>query len=148
MRVVLNGAVDKTPSHRPLANIYRTNGEEIGKKLLEEASHAHGTRSNGTTGATGATDCQIEPSALERASFRPILQAEEKVRAVMIRSQISDMQSVLNDEEVALCQRVYDHVRSVRLTTTDGDLDELARRIIHSFQHGVKDEDALTRLVI
>ncbi|UIY25898.1 hypothetical protein LZK76_10900 [Rhizobium leguminosarum] len=36
MRVVLSGAVDKTPSHRPLVNIYRADGEEIGKKLLEE----------------------------------------------------------------------------------------------------------------
>jgi hypothetical protein len=58
------------------------------------------------------------------------------------------MQSVLNDEEVALCQRVYDHVRSVRHTTTDGDREELARLIIHSFQHGVKDEDALVRLLV
>ncbi|PDS29252.1 thermonuclease family protein [Rhizobium phaseoli] len=31
-----SGAVDKTQSHRPLINIYRTNGEEIGKKLLDE----------------------------------------------------------------------------------------------------------------
>ncbi|MBY5410217.1 thermonuclease family protein [Rhizobium leguminosarum] len=36
LRVVLSGAVDKTPSHRLLVNIYRTNGEEIGKKLLME----------------------------------------------------------------------------------------------------------------
>ncbi|MBY5657200.1 thermonuclease family protein [Rhizobium leguminosarum] len=36
LRVVMSGAVDKTPSHRPLVNIYRTNGEEIGKKLLTE----------------------------------------------------------------------------------------------------------------
>jgi endonuclease YncB( thermonuclease family) len=36
LRVVPSGAVDKTPSHRPLVNIYRTNGKEIGKKLLKE----------------------------------------------------------------------------------------------------------------
>ncbi|MBY3223738.1 thermonuclease family protein [Rhizobium laguerreae] len=36
LRVVFSGAVDKTPSHRPLVNIYRTNGEEIGKTLLKE----------------------------------------------------------------------------------------------------------------
>ncbi|MGO8049812.1 thermonuclease family protein [Rhizobium leguminosarum] len=36
LRVVLSGAVDKTPSHRPLVNIYRTNGEEIGRKLFKE----------------------------------------------------------------------------------------------------------------
>jgi hypothetical protein len=33
---VFSGAVDKTQTHRPLINIYRTNGEEIGKKLLRE----------------------------------------------------------------------------------------------------------------
>ncbi|MBY4613639.1 thermonuclease family protein [Rhizobium redzepovicii] len=36
LRIVSSGAVDRTPSHRPLVNIYRTNGEEIGKKLLRE----------------------------------------------------------------------------------------------------------------
>jgi len=36
LKVVFSGAVDKTPTHRPLINIYRTNGEEIGKKLLNE----------------------------------------------------------------------------------------------------------------
>ncbi|MGR9076277.1 hypothetical protein [Rhizobium leguminosarum] len=66
----------------------------------------------------------------------------------MIRSKIAEVQTTMSDEEVALCQRVYDHVRSVRHVTRDGDLDELARRIIQSFQHGVRDEDALTRLVI
>ena len=33
---MFSGAVDKTPTHRPLINIYRMNGEEIGKKLLGE----------------------------------------------------------------------------------------------------------------
>lgn len=36
LKVVFSGAVDKTPTHRPLINIYRTNGEEIGKKLRRE----------------------------------------------------------------------------------------------------------------
>ncbi|MGO8463199.1 thermonuclease family protein [Rhizobium leguminosarum] len=36
LRIVLSGAIDNTPSHRPLVNIYRTNGEEIGKKLVKE----------------------------------------------------------------------------------------------------------------
>ncbi|MEI1252560.1 MULTISPECIES: thermonuclease family protein [Rhizobium] len=35
LRVVLS-SVDNTPTHRPLINIYRTNGEEIGKKLLRD----------------------------------------------------------------------------------------------------------------
>ncbi|MDR9811914.1 thermonuclease family protein [Rhizobium hidalgonense] len=36
LRVEWSGAVDKTRAHRPLINIYRTNDEEIGKKLLKE----------------------------------------------------------------------------------------------------------------
>ncbi|OOO17715.1 thermonuclease family protein [Rhizobium sophoriradicis] len=36
LRVVFSGAVDRTQTHRPLVNIYRANGEEIGKKLLNE----------------------------------------------------------------------------------------------------------------
>ncbi|MGO8054924.1 thermonuclease family protein [Rhizobium leguminosarum] len=36
LRVVFSGAVDKTQTHRPLVNIYRASGEEIGKTLLKE----------------------------------------------------------------------------------------------------------------
>jgi len=36
LRIVSSGAVDRTQSHRPLVNIYRTNSEEIGMKLLKE----------------------------------------------------------------------------------------------------------------
>lgn len=36
LQVVFSGAVDKTQTHRPLVNIYRANGEELGKKLLRE----------------------------------------------------------------------------------------------------------------
>ncbi|NLS08138.1 thermonuclease family protein [Rhizobium sp. P32RR-XVIII] len=36
LRVEWSGAIDKTPSHRPLVNIYRANGQEIGQMLLWE----------------------------------------------------------------------------------------------------------------
>ncbi|PWE56740.1 nuclease [Metarhizobium album] len=36
IRVSWDGAVDATPKHRPLVNIYLPSGEEIGKKLLRE----------------------------------------------------------------------------------------------------------------
>ncbi|MGG7536265.1 MULTISPECIES: hypothetical protein [unclassified Rhizobium] len=52
LRVVFSGSVDKTPSHRPLINIYRTNGEEIGKKLLRKVSPGRGARSSEMIGAT------------------------------------------------------------------------------------------------
>ncbi|MBW9053478.1 thermonuclease family protein [Rhizobium mesosinicum] len=35
LRIEIKG-YDNTPKHRPLVNIYRTNGEEIGVKLLRE----------------------------------------------------------------------------------------------------------------
>ncbi|MEH7909160.1 thermonuclease family protein [Rhizobium laguerreae] len=41
LRVVSSGAVDRTQTHRPLVNIYRANGEEIGKKLLKEGFARH-----------------------------------------------------------------------------------------------------------
>ncbi|NNU66247.1 hypothetical protein G9X67_13235 [Rhizobium sp. WYCCWR 11152] len=66
----------------------------------------------------------------------------------MILSQIAEAQTVLGDEEVALCQRVFDHISSVRRITTDTEREDLARRVIHLYQHGVKDEGALLRLLI
>ncbi|OWV65506.1 hypothetical protein ATY76_19990 [Rhizobium sp. R339] len=65
----------------------------------------------------------------------------------MILSSVFQTQSVLNDGEVALCQRVFDHVSSARQIVTAADREELAMRIIQSFQHGVKDEDSLVRLL-
>ncbi|AGS26598.1 hypothetical protein REMIM1_PF00937 (plasmid) [Rhizobium etli bv. mimosae str. Mim1] len=67
---------------------------------------------------------------------------------VMILSTVFQTQSVLNDDEVALCQRVFDHVSSARQIVTTADREELAMRVIQSFQHGVKDEDSLVRLLI
>ena len=66
----------------------------------------------------------------------------------MILSTVFQTQSVLNDDEVALCQRVFDHVSSARQIVTPADREELAMRVIQSFQHGVKDEDSLVRLLI
>ncbi|AIC31446.1 hypothetical protein IE4771_PE00221 (plasmid) [Rhizobium etli bv. mimosae str. IE4771] len=54
----------------------------------------------------------------------------------------------MNAAKVALCMRVYDHVVSLKQINSDADREDLASRIIQSFQHEVKDEDALTRLVI
>jgi len=36
LRIEWSGAVDKTQAHRPLVNIYRANGEEVGQTLLRE----------------------------------------------------------------------------------------------------------------
>ncbi|ARQ13141.1 hypothetical protein NXC12_PD00028 (plasmid) [Rhizobium etli] len=66
----------------------------------------------------------------------------------MILSHEFQTQTVLNDAEVALCQRVFDQVVSVRKITSDPQRQDLACRIIRSYQHGVKDEDGLLRLLI
>ncbi|MDU0364333.1 hypothetical protein RWK44_28495 [Rhizobium sp. 25PS6] len=66
----------------------------------------------------------------------------------MIPLPIGETQSVLNDAEMALCQRVFNHVVSVKQLKSDPDREELASRIIQSFQHGVTDEGALIRLLI
>ncbi|MDF0664158.1 MULTISPECIES: hypothetical protein [unclassified Rhizobium] len=47
----------------------------------------------------------------------------------MIPSQIAKVQNVLNDAEVALCQKVYDHVVSVKQISTDAEREDLARQI-------------------
>lgn len=66
----------------------------------------------------------------------------------MIRSQIAEAQTVLNDQEVALCQRVYDGVCSMRQINTEPERQDLAARVIMLFQHGVKDEDSSMRQLI
>ncbi|EJC75587.1 hypothetical protein Rleg10DRAFT_5779 [Rhizobium leguminosarum bv. trifolii WSM2012] len=66
----------------------------------------------------------------------------------MILSQITKAQCVLNDVEFALCQRVFDHVAAVKQIQTDAEREDLASRVIQSFQHAVKDEAALVRLLI
>ena len=66
----------------------------------------------------------------------------------MILSRVFQTQSALNDHEVALCQRVFDHVVLMKKITADAERQELASRIIQSYQHGVKDEDNLLRLLI
>ena len=67
---------------------------------------------------------------------------------VMILSQVFQTQSVLNDDEVALCQRVFDHVVLAKQVKSDAERQDLATRIIQSYQHGVTDEEALLRLLI
>ncbi|PDT21415.1 hypothetical protein [Rhizobium hidalgonense] len=66
----------------------------------------------------------------------------------MIPSPIAQAQNVLDEADIAVCQRVYDQIVALKLIETDAAREDLATRIIHSFQHGVKDEDALLRLLI
>ncbi|MDR9776912.1 hypothetical protein RJJ65_30515 [Rhizobium hidalgonense] len=66
----------------------------------------------------------------------------------MIPSPIAQAQNVLDEADIAVCQRVYDQIVALKLIETDAAREDLATGIIHSFQHGVKDEDALLRLLI
>lgn len=54
----------------------------------------------------------------------------------MILSQIFQAQTVLNEAEVALCQRVFDQVVLAKQIKSDVERHDLASRIIHSYQHG------------
>ncbi|MGR8923880.1 thermonuclease family protein [Rhizobium leguminosarum] len=77
LRVVLSGVVDKTPSHRPLVNIYRANGQEIGKTLLRRGLLAPRARRGGMIGVDpkrastqGALRREIKPGPLQLRAAR------------------------------------------------------------------------------
>jgi hypothetical protein len=53
----------------------------------------------------------------------------------------------MSPEDAALCQRVFDHVCAARHITGGIEQDEIADTLVRSFQHGVKDEESLKRLV-
>jgi len=54
----------------------------------------------------------------------------------------------MQEEDVALCQSVYDHICAARHIATDGEREELAIQILHFYQHGVKDQGSLERLLL
>ncbi|NLS08340.1 hypothetical protein HGP14_34750 [Rhizobium sp. P32RR-XVIII] len=65
----------------------------------------------------------------------------------MIQTRISSDQIPMQDEDVAMCQRVFDQVCEAKHVTSGEARDELATQIIHFYQHGVRDEDILRRLM-
>ncbi|MFC5757213.1 MULTISPECIES: hypothetical protein [unclassified Rhizobium] len=66
----------------------------------------------------------------------------------MIREKMSAGQTPMQEEDVALCQRVYEHICTARHIATDGEREELAIQILHFYQHGVKDQGSLERLLL
>lgn len=52
----------------------------------------------------------------------------------MIRFKSSETQTAISNEDVALCQRVYDHVLSVKQITRDAEREDLGKRTIQLFQ--------------
>ncbi|OWV81654.1 hypothetical protein B5K08_26860 [Rhizobium leguminosarum bv. trifolii] len=56
--------------------------------------------------------------------------------------------NTLENADLALCQRVFYHLVAARRIKSEAEREELANRILQSFRHGVKDEDALVRLLM
>ena len=66
----------------------------------------------------------------------------------MIRDKMSASHSPMQEDDVALCQRVYEHICMARHIATYGEREELAIQILHFYQHGVKDQGSLERLLL
>ncbi|MBB3391606.1 hypothetical protein FHT82_004384 [Rhizobium sp. BK275] len=66
----------------------------------------------------------------------------------MIREKMSASQTPMQEEDVAICQNVYDHICVARHISTAREREELAIQILHFYQHGVKDQGSLERLLL
>ncbi len=66
----------------------------------------------------------------------------------MIRDKMSASQTPMQEDDVALCQRVYEHICMARHISTPDEQEELAIQILHFYQHGVKDQGSLERLLM
>jgi len=64
----------------------------------------------------------------------------------MIRAKIRQDQVPMQDDDVALCERVFYGLCAKRGIDTEDQREELASSIIHAYQHGVRDEGTLMRL--
>ncbi|ANL50299.1 hypothetical protein AMC87_PD00172 (plasmid) [Rhizobium phaseoli] len=70
------------------------------------------------------------------------------VRLIMFPWHNSRAANALDSADLALCQRVFHHLVAAKRIHSEAKREELANRILQSFQHGVKDEDALMRLLM
>lgn len=66
----------------------------------------------------------------------------------MIREKMSASQTPMLEEDIALCQSVYDHICETRHVVSASEREELAIQILHFYQHGVKDRGSLERLLL
>jgi hypothetical protein len=51
-------------------------------------------------------------------------------------------------DELAVCQRVFDHICVVKQVTLDMHREEIAKQILLACRNGVKDEKSLIRLLL
>ncbi len=65
----------------------------------------------------------------------------------MIKEQLAQAKFALAQEEVALCERVFDRLCASKQIVLEMRQKELSNKIIWAFRHGVKDEEDLTKLL-
>lgn len=51
--------------------------------------------------------------------------------------------SVLSPDELAICQRVFDHLCAVKQITLEIHRDDVAKQILLAFRDGARDEKSL-----
>jgi len=56
--------------------------------------------------------------------------------------------SMLSPDELAVCQRVFDHICNVKQLTLDMHREEIAKQILMAYRDGVKSETSLIRLLL
>lgn len=65
----------------------------------------------------------------------------------MARDDFAANDAPLQNEDIAICQRVFDHLCASGHITGGDACDELAIQIIHLYRHGVTNEDSLEQLL-
>lgn len=56
--------------------------------------------------------------------------------------------SMLSPDELAVCQRVFNHICAVKQIALDMHREELAKQILFACLNGVKDEKSLIRILL
>ncbi|APO78213.1 hypothetical protein AM571_PC00475 (plasmid) [Rhizobium etli 8C-3] len=65
----------------------------------------------------------------------------------MTRDHFSARETPLQNGDIEICQRVFDHISTTHHITSDDERDQLASQIIYFYQHGVTNEQSLVRLI-
>ncbi len=64
----------------------------------------------------------------------------------MIRTLVAAVKAPLQNEDIALCERVFETLVAQQHMSEE-EREQLASSILHFYQDGVKDERSLTRLL-
>lgn len=66
----------------------------------------------------------------------------------MTRDDFAANDAPLQNEDIVICKRAFDHICATGHITADDACDELATQIIYFYQHGVTNEDSLEQLLV